>query len=100
MTGYTLALDVGGTKIAVGLVDADGTLVHRAQQPTPAADAEAVWAVAAELIAEELREAGGPVVAVGIASAGPIDLPSGTVSPINITAWRRFPIVDRVSKLT
>lgn len=100
MTGYTLALDVGGTKIAVGLVDADGTLVHRAQQPTPAADAEAVWAVAAELIAEELGEAGGPVAAVGIASAGPIDLPSGTVSPINITAWRRFPIVDRVSKLT
>lgn len=100
MTGYTLALDVGGTKIAAGLVDADGTLVHRAQQPTPAADAEAVWAVAAELIAEELREAGGPVAAVGIASAGPIDLPSGTVSPINITAWRRFPIVDRVSKLT
>lgn len=100
MTGYTLALDVGGTKIAAGLVDADGTLVHRAQRPTPAADAEAVWAVAAALIAEELREAGGPVGAVGIASAGPIDLPSGTVSPINITAWRRFPIVDRVSKLT
>lgn len=100
MTGYTLALDVGGTKIAAGLVDADGTLVHRAQQPTPTADAEAVWAVAAALIAEELREAGGPVAAVGIASAGPIDLPSGTVSPINITAWRRFPIVDRVSKLT
>jgi glucokinase len=100
MTGYTLALDVGGTKIAAGLVDADGTLVHRAQRPTPAADAEAVWAVAAALIAEELREAGGPVGAVGIASAGPIDLPSGTVSPINITAWRRFPIVDRVSELT
>ena len=36
---------------------------------------------------------------VGIASAGPIDLPSGTVSPINITAWQRFPIVDRVAAL-
>ena len=35
MTDDTLALDVGGTKIAAGLVDADGTLVHRAQQPTP-----------------------------------------------------------------
>ena len=28
---------------------------------------------------------------------GPIDLPTGTVSPINITAWQRFPIVDRVA---
>ena len=35
-----LALDVGGTKIAVGLVDADGTLVHREQLPTPDGDAE------------------------------------------------------------
>ena len=41
----TLVLDVGGTKIAAGLVDADGTLVHRAQQPTPDGDAETVWAV-------------------------------------------------------
>lgn len=45
MTDLTLALDIGGTKIAVGLVDADGTVVQRAQLPTPHSDAEAVWAV-------------------------------------------------------
>ncbi|HKH52232.1 MAG TPA: ROK family protein, partial [Mycobacterium sp.] len=39
----TLALDIGGTKIAAGLVDADGTLVHQANLPTPDGDAEAVW---------------------------------------------------------
>lgn len=100
MTEYTLALDVGGTKIAAGLVDADGTLVHRAQQPTPHADAEAVWAVAEALIADELRESGGRIAGVGVASAGPVDLPGGTVSPINITAWQRFPIVDRVAQVT
>jgi glucokinase len=36
---------------------------------------------------------------VGIASAGPIDLSAGTVSPINIVEWNRFPIVDRVSAI-
>jgi glucokinase len=97
--GLTLALDVGGTKIAAGLVDADGTLVHRAQQPTPAADADAVWAVAEALIVDEMREAGGRITGVGVASAGPIDLPGGTVSPINITAWDRFPIVERVASV-
>jgi glucokinase len=97
MAELTLALDIGGTKIAAGLVDSDGTLAHHAKLPTPEEDAEAVWAVVDTLITEALATAGGRVRGVGIASAGPIDLPSGTVSPINITAWQRFPIVDRVS---
>jgi glucokinase len=96
----TLALDIGGTKIAAGLIDCDGTLVHRVQQPTPDTDAEAIWAVTAGLLSDAMREASGGITGVGIASAGPIDLPSGTVSPINIAAWQRFPIVERVAKLT
>ncbi|WP_193046273.1 ROK family protein [Mycolicibacterium baixiangningiae] len=96
----TLALDVGGTKIAAALVDADGTLVHQATRPTPRTDAEAVWAVTERLVEGALAAGGGTVRRVGIASAGPIDLPSGTVSPINLTAWQRFPIVDRVAAVT
>ena len=99
MADPTLALDIGGTKIAAGLVDADGTLIHHAKLPTPDDDAEAVWTVVDTLITEALAAAGGRVRGVGIASAGPIDLPSGTVSPINITAWQRFPIVERVSEV-
>jgi glucokinase len=96
----TLALDIGGTKVAAGLVDGDGTLVHHAKLPTPHDDAEAIWAVVDTLVTEALAAAGGRIRGVGIASAGPIDLPSGTVSPINITVWQRFPIVNRVSELT
>jgi glucokinase len=97
MADLSLAIDVGGTKIAAGLVDDEGTLVHHAKLPTPDGDAEAIWAVVDSLITEALATAGGKVRGVGIASAGPIDLPTGTVSPINITQWQRFPIVDRVS---
>lgn len=100
MNELTLALDVGGTKIAAGLVDADGTLVHRAQRPTPDGDAETVWDAVAGLLTETLAAADRPVGAVGVASAGPIDVPGGTVSPINITEWMHFPIVDRVSAAT
>jgi glucokinase len=49
------------------------------------------------MIADALRAAGGAVAGVGIASAGPIDLHSGTVSPINIGSWRGFPLRDRVA---
>jgi len=97
MADPTLAIDIGGTKIAVALVDDGGELVHHAQLPTPDGDAEAIWAVVDTLVTESLAAAGGRVRGVGIASAGPIDLPSGTVSPINITAWQRFPIVERVA---
>jgi glucokinase len=94
----TLCLDIGGTKIAAGLADPGGALVHTATRPTPAdASAEQVWAAVAAMIADALRAAGGAVRAVGIASAGPIDLLSGSVSPINIGCWRGFPLRDRVA---
>lgn len=97
MADLVLALDIGGTKIAVGLVDDAGTLVHRATLPTPDGDAETIWAVADSLLTEALATAGGRVRGAGIASAGPIDLSAGTVSPINIGSWQRFPIVERVA---
>jgi glucokinase len=94
----TLCLDIGGTKIAAGLADPGGALVHTATRPTPPHVAgEGVWAVVAAMIADALRAADGAVAAVGIASAGPIDLDSGSVSPINIGSWRRFPLRDRVA---
>jgi glucokinase len=96
----TLALDIGGTKIAAGLVDVEGALVHHAKLPTPDGDAEAVWTVVDSLVTEAMATAGGRVSGVGISSAGPIDLPAGTVSPINIIEWQGFPIVERVSTLT
>jgi glucokinase len=97
MADITLAIDVGGTKIAVGLADPDGTLVHTATRPTPHGDAEAVWAVVERLITETTADTA--VRGVGIASAGPIQLSTGTVSPLNIRGWREFPIVARVAAL-
>jgi glucokinase len=99
MTDPTLAIDIGGTKIAVGLVNDRGALTHHAKLPTPDGDSETVWAVVDSLITEALATAGGRVRGAGISCGGPIDLPSGTVSPINIIEWQRFPIVDRVSAM-
>ncbi|HME49651.1 ROK family protein [Mycobacterium sp.] len=97
MTDRTLVLDIGGTKIAAGLVDPDGTLSHAAKRPTPRGDAETVWSAVDALISEAVAAAGGAVSGAGISSAGPIEVREGTVSPINITGWEHFPIVDRVA---
>ena len=94
----TLCLDIGGTKIAAGLADPDGALVHTAIRPTPTGvGAEDVWAAVAATIADALRAADGPVAAVGIGSAGPVDQHSGSVNPVNIPSWDGFPLRDRVA---
>jgi glucokinase len=94
----TLALDIGGTKIAAGLVDSTGALVHATTQLTPKNQgAEQVWGLTHRMIADALHTAGGAIRGVGIASAGPIDLATGTVSPINIPSWHGFPLRDRVT---
>jgi glucokinase len=94
----TLALDIGGTKIAVGLVDPAGELVHTFIEPTPKDhDAEHVWDVLDRMIAAAANTAKGSIHAVGIGSAGPIDAAAGTVSPVNIASWQGFPLRDRVA---
>jgi glucokinase len=94
------ALDIGGTKTAGALVDTGGRIRLRARRPTPAGpDPEAVMAavraVLAELAASPLWHRAG---AVGIGCAGPLDLAAGTAAPVNIPAWRGFPLVERVRR--
>jgi glucokinase len=94
----TLALDIGGTKIAVGLTDPAGELVHKAIEPTPKDhEAEHVWSLVDAMIADATKAAKGAIRAVGIGSAGPIDANAGTVSPVNIASWRGFPLRDRIA---
>lgn len=87
-----LALDIGGTKVAAGLVDEAGQLLRHATRPTGTDPFAAVRAVVDELVV-------GPVAGVGIACAGPVDAVAGTVAPINIPAWRNFPLVERMREL-
>ncbi|MFE7524402.1 ROK family protein [Kitasatospora sp. NPDC057542] len=99
VTPLFAALDIGGTKIAGALVDGDGRLRHRLQLPTPAAEpGTAVLAVVHQVLAQLAGTADwAAVTAVGIGSAGPVDLAGGTVSPVNIPGWRSFPLVAAVA---
>jgi len=92
------ALDIGGTKIAGALVDEEGSVVHRAELPTPARESAQRMARTIDAVIDTLSAAPawGTVRGVGIASAGPVDTAAGTVSPVNIPAWRDFPLVESV----
>jgi glucokinase len=93
-----LAVDIGGTKLAVGRVDAGGRLVERAAAPTPAdGPAEAMWDRLAALVSGVLT---GDEVVVGVGCGGPMEPGGTTVSPLNIAAWDRFPLRGRLEDLT
>jgi glucokinase len=100
-----VALDLGGTKIAAGLVTPQGRLVDRDQFVIDHdLDAEALWTMVASLVEHQLRRAidhhrARPVV-VGVGSAGPVAPEVETVSPLNIAAWDEFPLRGRLRELT
>lgn len=92
----TLAIDIGGTKLAAGLVDDDGTLRRRAARPTPGAGAADDLFAAVGALADEVR-GGEDVEACGVGCGGPMSPGGEAVSPLNIPAWRSFPLRARLA---
>jgi glucokinase len=101
--GPVLAIDIGGTKIAVGVVEPGGRLASWAQTETPRGlEAEQLWrtldALCTNLLAEQRIDAGEGLAGVGCGCGGPLDWPVGRVSPLNIPAWRSFPLRERLKE--
>jgi len=98
-----LALDIGGTKIAAGVVDPGGRLVTWARTPTPRdLDAEQLWRTLEALFTGVLAEAGlddpAELAGVGCGCGGPMEWPAGVVSPLNMPGWRAFPLRARLAQ--
>lgn len=96
----TIGIDVGGTKMAAGLVDDDGKVLRRLRAPTPASDPELIIRTIASLIAGLQRDASLPVVGVGVAVPGQFDPGSGTFVRIANLALRGFPFRARLEAAT
>jgi glucokinase len=98
-----LAIDVGGTKMAAGLVEPGGRLASWAQAETPRGlEAEQLWrtldALCTRLLAEARVDARDGLAGVGCGCGGPLEWPAGRVSPLNIPAWRDFPLRERLQE--
>lgn len=96
-TSGFLAIDIGGTKLAVGVVSTDGVLLSRMQAPTPATD---VWGVLKKLIDAQMQETPVHLLACGVGCGGPMTLGGESVSPLNIAEWRGFGLRSAVEQAT
>jgi glucokinase len=92
----TIGVDVGGTKVAAGVVDENGTIIARARRETPSTDPEATEDTIAEVVAELV--ASHDVEAVGLGAAGFIDEKRATVLFAPNLAWRNEPLRDDVQR--
>jgi glucokinase len=90
-----LAIDIGGTKMDVGVVDASGAILRRAKGATVGAEP---WPGLAALI-DEVMIGAASVDAVGVGCGGPMSPLGETVSPLNIPGWRDFPLREQLREL-
>jgi len=100
-----LAVDIGGTKFAAGLMTARGELVARARVEVerdvgPESHYTMLAGMVSDLLTVAREQLGTNVLGVGVGSAGPVTRQLETVSPVNIPAWRDFPMRRRLADLT
>jgi glucokinase len=94
-----LGIDVGGTKMAAGVVNAEGHALSYLREPTPKGlDAGALLAFTARLAERAREQSSVEPTALGIGCGGPMVFPEGIVSPLHIPAWRDFPLRARLEE--
>ncbi|MBA2940289.1 ROK family protein [Paenibacillus sp. CGMCC 1.16610] len=101
--GYFLGIDIGGTKMLAALVDAQGRVIIKDQQPTLAAEGE--HGVISRLIhmIESLLSSvpnlrARSILSLGIATAGILDMDTGTIVLSTNLGWKNValgPILER-----
>jgi glucokinase len=96
--GLAIGVDIGGTKVAAGVVDDDGHILTRLRRDTPAHDPDKVE----EVIADCIRElaADHEVETAGLGAAGFVDAARSTVLFAPNLAWRNEPLRAAVEQRT
>jgi glucokinase len=99
MTAPILGVDIGGTKVAVGIVDRDGKILAQDRKPMIAGGtAQAGLQAVTGAIDFMLATVNGQVSSIGICAPGPLDPKSGIVlNPPNVPCWRNFPLSSEIS---
>jgi glucokinase len=102
-----IGVDIGGTKVAAGLVDPGGKVLFHTRNPMVCSDgavrALAVVTQAIETVSAQATSIAGDrslIRGIGICSPGPLDPNTGVViNPPNLPCWRNFPLAAEIAKI-
>ena len=100
----TIGVDIGGTKVAAGLVDSSGEISHKTRAPMvatgDAATGFAAVKAAVDAVFSQFPAARAAVTGIGICSPGPLDPQTGVVlNPPNVPCWRNYPLAAEVERV-
>ncbi len=100
--GHLIGVDVGGTKVAAGLVNDAGDITFQTRTPMVSNDAAAGLAavvLAIDSVRAESNSHSNLIAGIGICAPGPLDPRTGIViNPPNLPGWRNFPLAAEISK--
>jgi len=102
--GVVIGVDIGGTKVAAGLVDSSGEILRHNRVPMnteseTAALASVTGAIEAVSAQASISSANAQILGIGICSPGPLDPRAGVViNPPNLPCWRNFPLATEISR--
>ena len=95
----SIGVDIGGTKVAVAIINEKGEIVSRRQAPSEVESAETLFEQVVRLINEELNEHPFSIQemeGIGIGLPGKVDVENGIAVFQNNIPWPNFPIVKRL----
>jgi len=94
------AVDIGGTKIAVGMVDESGRLLARLENPTnPQRGPDSGLALICEMLRQTASQAGGQLRGIGIGCTGPVDPFTGILACNEfLPGWEGMNLVEELSR--
>jgi glucokinase len=99
-SGPLLGVDIGGTKVAVGLVDREGNILSQGRQPMMATGTPEAALHAVTNAIDSLITTGNVIQGIGICAPGPLDPKTGVVlNPPNLPCWRNFPLADKIASI-
>ena len=93
--GY-LAVDIGGTKLSVGVVSTTGEVLSHGRALTPQVN---VWQALQELITDQVTNSSVDLIACGVGCGGPMAPQGEYVSTLHIPEWRDFPLRAKLQEL-
>ncbi|MEY4404358.1 MAG: hypothetical protein RI976_289 [Actinomycetota bacterium] len=93
--GY-LAVDIGGTKLSVGVVSTTGEVLSHGRALTPQVN---VWQALQELITDQVTNSSVELIACGVGCGGPMAPQGEYVSTLHIPEWRDFPLRAKLQEL-
>src|SRR5215469_18022811 len=83
------AVDIGGTKIAVGVVDDNGKVLSRAETPTDSDNYGAGLDAIVSMLRQTEKNSGTKLRGIGVGSTGPIDPIRGEFGDVDfLPGWR------------